>query len=59
MKIKIKQIKSKIGVSPAQRATLSALGLRKIGSIVEKEATPQITGMIKKVDHLVSAEEIK
>ena len=54
MKIKIIQKKSKIGISPSQRATLSALGLRKIGSVVEKEASPQIEGMIKKVDHLVS-----
>lgn len=59
MKIKIIQKKSKIGISPSQRATLSALGLRKIGSVVEKEASPQIEGMIKKVDHLVSTEEMK
>lgn len=47
-KIKIIQKKSKIGASPSQRATLRALGLRKIGSVVEKDLSPQIDGMIKK-----------
>ena len=58
-KIKIIQRKSKIGASPSQRATLRALGLRKIGSVVEKDLSPQIEGMIKKVDHLISTEELK
>ncbi|MDG2100791.1 MAG: 50S ribosomal protein L30 [Dehalococcoidia bacterium] len=58
-KIKIIQRKSKIGASPSQRATLRALGLRKIGSVVEKDLSPQIDGMIKKVDHLISTEELK
>ena len=58
-KIKIIQRKSKIGASPSQRATLKALGLRKIGSVVEKDLSPQIDGMIKKVDHLISTEELK
>ena len=53
------QRKSKIGASPAQRDTLRALGLRKIGSRVEKELSPQIEGMIKKVDHLITTEEAK
>ena len=57
-KIKIIQRKSKIGAS-SQRATLRALGLRKIGSVVEKDLSPQIDGMIKKVDHLISTEELK
>jgi large subunit ribosomal protein L30 len=58
-KIKIIQKKSKIGASPSQRATLRALGLRKIGSVVEKDLSPQIDGMIKKVDHLISTEVLK
>ena len=58
-KIKIIQRKRKIGASPSQRATLRALGLRKIGSVVEKDLSPQIDGMIKKVDHLISTEELK
>ena len=50
----ISQIKSKIGVSPAQRDTLRSLGLRKIGSKVEKDLSPQIQGMSQKVNHLIS-----
>ncbi len=41
-----------------QKATVEALGLRKIGSSVEKQDNPQIRGMIKTVSHLVSVEEI-
>ena len=51
--IKIKQIKSKIGAPKDQKATLQALGLRKISQVVEKEDTPVIRGMIQKVYHLV------
>ena len=51
--IKIKQIKSKIGAPKKQKATLEALGLKKINSVVEHEATPQILGMVNKVRHLV------
>ena len=58
-KIIIFQRKSKIRASPAQRDTLRALGLRKIGSKVQKDLSPQIEGMIKKVDHLISTEEVK
>jgi large subunit ribosomal protein L30 len=56
-KIKIKQIKSRIGSSKRQKRTLDALGLKKISSTVELEATPQIIGMINKVRHLVNIEE--
>jgi large subunit ribosomal protein L30 len=52
-KIKITQTHSKIGSNKRQRATLDALGLRKINSSVELEATPQILGMVQKVMHLV------
>jgi large subunit ribosomal protein L30 len=51
--IKIKQIKSKIGFPVDQKATLKALGLNKISQVVEKEDTPVIRGMIRKVRHLV------
>jgi large subunit ribosomal protein L30 len=56
-KIKITQIKSRIGSSKRQKRTLDALGLKKISSTVEKEATPQIMGMVNKVRHLVTIEE--
>ena len=52
--IKIKQIKSKIGAPIDQKRTLVALGLRKISQVVEKEDTPVIRCMIRKVHHLVN-----
>ena len=52
-KVKIVQIKSKIGRPKDQKRTLEALGLKKINSVVEHNATPQIIGMINKVKHLV------
>ena len=52
--IKIQQIKSKIGYPKDQKATLQALGLRKISQIVEVEDTPSTGGMIRKVHHLVT-----
>ncbi len=57
-KIKIKQLKSKIGRPENQKRTLIALGLGKINKMVELEATPQILGMVNKVSHLVKTEEI-
>ena len=53
-KIKIKQVRSKIGRPKDQRRTLDALGLHKMNAIVEHNATPQILGMVKKVSHLVT-----
>tara|TARA_B100000989_G_scaffold48890_2_gene31991 strand:+ start:908 stop:1084 length:177 start_codon:yes stop_codon:yes gene_type:complete len=52
-KIKIKQIRSKIGRPKDQKRTLDALGLSKINKVVEHNATPQIIGMINKVNHLI------
>ena len=52
--IKIQQIKSKIGYPKYQKATLQALGLRKISQVVEVEDTPSTRGMIRKVHHLVT-----
>ena len=56
-KIKIKQVRSRIGRPKDQRRTLDALGLRKMNNVVEHTATPQILGMVKKVSHLVIVEE--
>jgi large subunit ribosomal protein L30 len=58
-KIRIKLVRSVIGTLPKQRATVRSLGLRKIGSVSEQEASPTILGMVKVVSHLVSVEEIK
>ncbi len=52
--IKIKQVKSRIGAPADQKATLLALGLHKISQVVEKEDTPSIRGMVRKVHHLVT-----
>ena len=56
-KIAIKQIKSRIGASADQKRTLLSLGLRKISQVIEKEDTPSIRGMIRKVHHLVTIVE--
>jgi large subunit ribosomal protein L30 len=56
--IKITLVRSTIGRKPAQRKTVKALGLGKMNSTVEKEATPQILGMVNAVSHLVSVEEL-
>ena len=56
-KLKITQIKSAIDRSKRQKRTLIALGLRKINQSVVHEGTPQIQGMVHKVNHLVKVEE--
>ncbi len=57
-KIKVTQTKSYIKRPDNQKRTLAALGLRKIGQVVEHEATPAVLGMVNTVKHLVSVEEI-
>lgn len=51
--IKIKLVRSLIGKTQPQRKTIQALGLKKIGQVVEQQDTPQIRGMIDKVNHMV------
>lgn len=58
-KIQVKQVKSAIKRPQDQKRTLEALGLRRIGQVVEHDDTPNILGMINKVKHLVSTEEAK
>lgn len=57
-KIKITQVKSGIDRSERQKLTLQALGLNKLNATKEVEATPQILGMVKKVNHLIKVEEL-
>lgn len=57
-KLKITLVKSTIGQKKSQIATVEALGLKKIRSVVEQNDTPQIRGMVNKVSHLVKYEEI-
>ncbi len=55
-KIKITQVKSAIDRPKDQKATLIALGFRKLNQTVEHEATPQILGMVNKIKHLVKVD---
>jgi large subunit ribosomal protein L30 len=57
-KLRIKQIKSGIGYPLRQKRTLEALGIRRMHQTVEVTATPQILGMVSKVNHLLQVEEI-
>jgi large subunit ribosomal protein L30 len=57
-KIKITQVKSGIGQTSRQKKTLEALGLGKIRKSVEHNLTPQIEGMVTKVNHLITVEKI-
>jgi large subunit ribosomal protein L30 len=56
-KVKVTQVKSQIGQSERHRGTLRALGLGKIGRSVEREESPVLAGMLRKVRHLVKVEE--
>jgi len=51
--IKIKQVRSAIKRPADQKATIKALGFRRLNQVLEKEATPQIIGMVNKVKHLI------
>lgn len=57
-KIRITLLRSPLGRKPSQRLTVNALGLRSINHTVEHNDTPQIRGMINRVRHLVTVEEI-
>ena len=51
--IKIKLVKSAIKRPADQKATIKALGFRRLNQVLEKEVTPQIMGMVNKVKHLI------
>ena len=57
-KLRITLMKSKIGRLESHKATVEALGLRKIGSTVEHDDNTQIRGMINKVNYLLKVEEV-
>ena len=59
IKVQITQVKSIISQTLRQKRTISALGLGKINKTVEKILTPQVKGMINKVNHLLKVKEIK
>ena len=56
-KLKITQVRSQIGQSQRHRGTLRALGLGKIGRTVDRDESPELAGMLRKVRHLVKVEE--
>ena len=56
--LKITQIKSAIGYKPKAKSTLVALGLKKLNQSVQKADTPQIRGMLKKVEYLLKVEKV-
>jgi large subunit ribosomal protein L30 len=58
-KIKITQVRSSIGTTKHQKAILAALGLRKRLQTVEHETSPEIMGMVTKMRHLITVEEVK
>ncbi|MGB1103252.1 MAG: 50S ribosomal protein L30 [Crocinitomicaceae bacterium] len=55
--IKIKQVRSAINRSKDQKRTIEALGFKKLNQVIEKEATPQVMGMIDKVSHMLEIVE--
>ena len=58
-RVRITQTRSIITQSPRHRGTLRALGLTRIGRSVEHEESPELTGMLQKVNHLVKVEEVR
>jgi large subunit ribosomal protein L30 len=57
-KIKVTQVKSNIKRPEDQKRTLAALGLKKIGQVVEHEDTATIKGMVNKIKHLVTVQNV-
>jgi large subunit ribosomal protein L30 len=58
-RLRITQTKSVITQSPRHRGTLRALGLGRIGRSVEHDESPELTGMLRQINHLVKVEEAK
>lgn len=57
-KLRVTLAKSIIGKKPDHKATVEALGLKKIGSTVEHEDTPQVRGMVEKIKYMLKVEEV-
>ena len=58
-KLRVTQVRSLIGSTGSQRATMATLKLRRIRSVVELEDSPSVQGALRKVRHLVEVEEVK
>jgi len=57
-RLRITQVRSTIRTKPEHRGTMRALGLRRINTTTERDDSPALRGMLRKVDHLVRVEEI-
>ena len=57
-KLRITQVRSTIRTKPEHRGTMRALGLRRINASTERDDSPALRGMLRKVDHMVRVEEI-
>jgi large subunit ribosomal protein L30 len=57
-RLKVRQVRSRIGGKQNQRDTLRSLGLKRLGDVVVKEDRPEIRGMVNTVSHLVTVEEV-
>ena len=57
-KLRITYVRSAIGYDRRQKRTIAALGLRRLGDVVEQDDTAVIRGMVNKVQHLVQVEEV-
>ena len=57
--LRVTLVKSPIGYSQKQKETVRSLGLRKLNQVVEQVDTPQLRGMLSKVEHLVTVEEVE
>ena len=58
-RLKVTQLRSKVGARPEHRETLRSLGLKRIGDVVVKEDRPEIRGMVVAVRHMVAVEEVE
>ena len=58
-RLKVTQLRSKVGGRPEHRETLRSLGLKRIGDVVVKEDLPESRGMVKAVRHLILVEEVE
>lgn len=57
--LRVTLVRSAIGYSERQKATVRSLGLRKLGQVVEKPDSPVVRGLINKVSHLLQVEEVE
>jgi len=57
-KLQVTYVRSAIGQPVRQKGTIRALGLKRLGDVVQHDDTPVVRGMVDKVQHLVQVEEV-